>query len=78
MTDKYKTRIETVIVDVQGQTIDCLSFTSASQAEAYKRGVRNWADRRGLCARVYTQVMEAARKTHDNERAASSSLAFAI
>jgi hypothetical protein len=52
------TRIETVVVTVNEQVLDCVSFSEKTQAEAYKRGVRSWASNRGVTVRVWTQVMD--------------------
>jgi hypothetical protein len=78
MDSNYTTRIETVIVEVNGQEIDCVSFASSPQAENYKRGVRQWAIERGLLTRVYSRVMDVTRKESANRTpAAGPALALA-
>lgn len=78
MSDNYKTRIETVIVEVNGQAIDCVSFASVDQAEAYKRSVRAWAGQRGLCSRVFTRVMEVPRRERDSQDISAPGFALAM
>ncbi len=62
MNNNYVTSIETVVVEVNGQTLDSVSFTSPDKAHAYKRSVRQWAGERGVIARVFAEVMEISHK----------------
>lgn len=56
-------RIETVMVTIGNEIIDCTSFTTTSDAGAYKRGVRNWAIDRGVTLQVISQVMDIEEKS---------------
>lgn len=59
MTDTTKAnRIETVMVTMSDEILDCVSFATKEAADAYKRGVRNWAVQRGVIVRVFSQVMD--------------------
>jgi len=59
-----KMEIESITVTVNGELIDAISFSDSETAEAYKRGVRRWAEKRGVTARVWTQTMEVETRQH--------------
>lgn len=76
MNNNRVTSIETVVVEVNGQTLDSISFTSPDKAETYKSSVRRWAVERGVIARVFTEVMEVSRE-HAPRPLTGPALAFA-
>jgi hypothetical protein len=69
--------IETVVVQVNGKTLDSVTFANPGNAEAYKRSVRQWASERGVIARVFTEVAEVSRQEHEPSDLPMPSLALA-
>ena len=57
MINSATVTIETVVVTANDEVLDSVSFAGKGQAEAYKRGVRNWAAERGVIVRVWSQTM---------------------
>ena len=47
---------ETVLVTTGGRMLDCVSFATRTEADSYKRGVRQWARARGLAVQIVSQV----------------------
>lgn len=57
--------IESIMVEVDGELFDIVSFSDAKAAAAYKRAIRRWADKAGVTVNFWSQKATVPRKAHD-------------
>jgi hypothetical protein len=56
--------VESIMVEVDGELFDIVSFSDAKAAEAYKRAIKRWADKAGLKAALWSQKARVVGKPH--------------
>ena len=49
-----KQEVETVTVAARGQILERVTFQDGVEAELYKRGVRCWAQEKGVIVRIWS------------------------
>jgi hypothetical protein len=58
------TQIECIIVEVDGELFDTISFFDGEAAAAYKRGIRRWARKAGVDVKLTSRTVQVYDRAH--------------